>query len=342
MSFLYQVDKPMRVNDYHEKIVDSADTEAAFLGVLPNGPVPKELKDTWPVSRAPVIAKPEALDGADKTTGWGNTVPLTLEGVCEIMASTGWAVARVSSKLRAAWEKMMQSAAFQRAEDAKAFALSIQRMLLSNQECRVASGGTAGRTRCVFSWLSPNAHAVDGITEVPAELRPAAAQYYSGAFDDFTEASFKAQLMAAYDKRRSPVTLTGYVGIQLKAKMSLWNELVPVTASLDSARSIAKKADALELMVDVFKYDMGTVRTLVQNDLMCDMDQSDMPHTYQTPRSGAFLDLAMWNLAWLERIEHMDGIDQGGGPRGHHFATGRLNCLNPAWQCAVVPASPAA
>lgn len=341
MGFLYQVDKPMRVNDYHEKSVDSADTEAAFLGVLPNGPTPKELKDTWPVARAPVIKKPEALDGQDKTAGWGNTVPLTLEGVCEIMESTGWAVARVSSKLRAAWEKMMQSAAFQRAEDAKAFALSIQRMFLSNQECRVASGQTAGRTRCLFSWLSPNAHAVDGVTEVPAELRPSATQYYSGNFDDFSEASFKAMLRAAYAKRRSPVTLTGYVGIDLKEKMSLWNELVPVTASLESARSVAKAANTLELMVDVFKYDMGTVRTLVQNDLMCDMTQDDMPHTYQTPKSGAFLDLAMWHLAWLERIEHMDGLDQGGGPRGHHFATGRLNCLNPAWQCAVVPAPPA-
>lgn len=338
MGFLYQVDKPMRVNDYHEAVVDSADTEAAFLGVLRNGPTPKELKDTWPVARAPKIKNPESYDGKDKTDGWGNTVPLTLEGVCEIFESEGWAVARVTSKLRAAWEKMQQSAAFQRAEDAKAFALSIQRLLLSSQECRVAAGATAGRTRCLFSWLSPNAHNVEGVTEVPAELRPAAAQYYSGKFDDFNEAAFKAMLKAAYTKRRAPVTLTGYVGIDLKEKMSLWNEIVPVTADAQAAvKSVAKEARTLELIVDVFKYDAGTVRTLVQNDLLCDVTQDDLPHTYQTPKAGAFLDLDMWELAWLERITHFDGQDAGGGPRGHHFATGRMNCKNPAWQCAVVP-----
>lgn len=334
------MDKPMRVNDYHSVVIDSANTEAAFLGVLPNGKTPKELKDTWAVRRAPRIKKPESNDGLDKTAGWGNVIPLTLEGVCEIMESEGWAVGRVANKLRAGYESQV-SAADQRAADATAFALSIQRLFLSNQECRVGTKALPGRTRCLFSWLSSAVHGVAGVAEVDAEIRPSATQIYTGNFDDFNEESLKAMLLAAYAKRRAPVSLTGYVGIDLKSKMSLWNELVPVTAALESARSIAKKADALEVVVDVFKYDAGTVRTLVQNDLLCDVSQDDMPHTYQTPKAGAFLDLDMWELAWLERIEHMDDQDMGGGPRGHHFATGRLNCLNPAWQCAVIPAVPA-
>lgn len=339
MGFLYQVDKPMRVNDYHEKVIDSANTDAPFLGVLPAGPTPKELKDTWPVRREPKIKFPESADGKDKTDGWGNTVPLTLEGVCEIFQSEGWAVARVASKLRAAWEAMSRSMAYQQSSDAVAFTLSIQRLLLSNQECRIATGALPGRTRGLFSWLSPNAHAVAGVAEVDPEIRPTDAQYYSGKFSDYNENSFKAQLIAAYKKRRAPVTLFGYVGIDLKTKMSLWQQLVQVTDDVNLARHVDQKQGALEMVVDTFKYDAGTVRTVLQNDLMCDVTQDDMPLTDTTPMAGAFLDLTMWELAWLERITHMDDLDQGGGPRGHHYATGRLNCLNPSWQLAVVPGS---
>jgi len=50
-----------------------------------------------------------------------------------------------------------------------------------------------------------------------------------------------------------------------------------------------------------------------------------------------FVDMEMWRMQWLLRIAHQFGTDNGGGKRGFHTATGRLQCLNPGGQFALKP-----
>lgn len=326
----------MQPTDYHGKVIDSVNTDTPFLSLLPNGPVPKAWKDEWAVKKFPVAKNPAALEGQDKTSGWGNTVPYTLNGICEIMESEGWHLTEEAELLKAGYEASLSPASEQQAADAINFAQSIERILLSAQEAQDHAADTKRLTRGVFSWLSPSAHAFQ---DVPAALRPTAAQYFTAALSTLDEAAFMTMLKAAYKQKLGKVNLMGYCGIDLKSKMSLFNYKVDITTTLGDTRRVNVEKDKIALMVDTFAYDAGTVRTMVMNNLVCDLTDASLPAGAHSHEAGAFLDLAMWRLSWLMRINHRFNSDEGGGKRGYHKAIARLECLNPMGQLAIVPAA---
>jgi hypothetical protein len=334
MSALYTVDKPMQPVDYHGKVIDSVNVETPFLSLLPNGPVPKAWKDEWAVKKFPKAKNPAALEGQDKTSGWGNTVPHTLNGICEIMESEGWHLTEEAELLKAGYEQALSPASEQQAADAVNFAQSIERILLSAQEAQDHAADTKRLTRGVFSWLSPSAHAFQ---DVPAALRPSAAQFFTAALSTLDEAAFMTMLKAAYKQKKGKVNLMGYCGIDLKSKMSLFNYKVDITATLGDTRQVQVEKDKIALMVDTFAYDAGTVRAIAMNNLACDLTSDSLPEGGHSHEAGAFLDLTMWRLSWLMRINHRYNTNEGGGKRGYHKAIARLECLNPMGQMAVLP-----
>jgi len=94
----------------------------------------------------------------------------------------------------------------------------------------------------------------------------------------------------------------------------------------------------LSLMVDIFEYDGATLRTAWMPRLFCDHEAANMPTTDYTNTSGLFIDPTMWDLAFSERVHHVDcstQLDTGGGPRGYHEAELRLRCKNPMGQFTV-------
>lgn len=324
----------MQPVDYHGKVIDSVNVETPFLSILPNGPVPKAWKDEWAVKKFPKAKNPAALEGQDKTSGWGNTVPHTLNGICEIMESEGWHLTEEAELLKAGYEQALSPASEQQAADAVNFAQSIERILLSAQEAQDHAADTKRLTRGVFSWLSPSAHAFQ---DVPAALRPSAAQFFTAALSTLDEAAFMTMLKAAYKQKKGKVNLMGYCGIDLKTKMSMFNYIVDITATLGDTRQVQVEKDKIALMVDTFAYDAGTVRAIAMNNLACDLTSDSLPEGGHSHEAGAFLDLTMWRLSWLMRINHRYNTNEGGGKRGYHKAIARLECLNPMGQMAVLP-----
>lgn len=334
MAALYTVDKPMQPVDYHSRVIDSVNVETPFLSLLPNGPTPKAWKDEWGVKKFPVPKNPAAFEGMDKTSGWGSTVPYTLNGICEIMESEGWHITEESELLKAGYEQSLSPASEQQAADAINFSQSIERILLSAQEAQDHAQDTKRLTRAVFSWLSSSAHTFQ---DVPVALRPTSAQCFTAALSTLDEAGFMTMLKAAYKQKKGKVNLMGYTGIDLKSKMSLFNYKVDITTAIADTRRVAVEKDRIALMVDTFAYDAGTVRTVVMNNLLADYTDSSLPDTSHSHESGAFLDLAMWRISWLMRINHRYNTNEGGGKRGYHKAIARLECLNPMGQLSITP-----
>lgn len=328
---LYVVDKPMQKPDFHGSLISAVAIDAMFLGLVPEGPKPKNFADEWGVKAFPVTRNPVAAEGADKTSGWGKKIPLTLKGMTELMESTGYLVTEEAEMIDAGYEQG-NTLAEQRVADAEDFALQHEKVFLSNQEARDKDGNQERLTRGVFSWLSSTQHTFQPI---PAALLPTAAQFYTGTLAAYDEAVFKAQLRAAAIQQQKAVTLFGYVGIDLKNKMSSFQTLVQKVDGYDGTRQLTLKPNEINLTVDTFTFDGGTVRTVWMPRLACDPATADMAETEYTTRSGVFVDLTKWRLSWLRRIMHKQGVNLGGGERGYHKSACRLECTNPAGQFAV-------
>lgn len=333
MAELYTFDKPMQVTDYHSAIMASVNTKAAFLAMLRDGPEPKNWEDSWAVKKFPTTKNPKSVEGRDKTSGWTSSVPHELKGMCQTMDSDGYMVTRHAKKRTAGYESA-DPVSDQQAIDAENFTLSIEKVLLSTQEAAYSAATKERLTRGAASWLSASAHSYQ---DIPAELRPTADQHVTTAFNSFNEDALVAMLQACALQKKSKVSLMGYVGLKLKQKMSGFNYKLDITSTLGAARTVDSDPEKVQMMVDVFEYDAGILRTMWMPNLMCDMASDTLADTFATNYGGIFIDPSMWQVGWWERITHKQNADEGAGPRGYHYATARLECLNPMGQCLYVP-----
>ncbi len=335
---LYTVDRPMQVNDYQEGLIRSKDSEATFLKMLRDGKRITQWTSSWAVKSFAKRRDPVGAEGADKTSGWGKKTPTELNGSAEVFVSEGWLVTEEAEAMPAGYDsKTGVEAARQRLMDGQDLLLSIESILLSDQEAVEYSSGVNRRTRGAFKWLDPTQ---GSFQPVPAAVRPSAAQFFTGAFAAYDEDAFKAQIKAAAIQKNRPVNLMGACGMDLKDKLSMFNIKVPVTANIADTRSVNSNDGVFKMVVDIFQYDGGTVRTYWQPGLLPDRtDATEFVDGDFTSQSGLFLDMEMWAMNWLLRVKHYEVQNNGGGKRGFHKGTGRLQCLNPMGQFAVKPTS---
>jgi len=340
MGELYLEDKPMRVKDVHSAVIDSVYLGAKFLALVNGNEKLKELVGSWGVKKGPTYKNPKGLARAATSDRAKPTTPTELQGVMEIFRSAGYSVNWLADALPALYESKGITIGAAKAEDSSNFALSIERVLLSEQECRLASDGVEALTRGIANWLSKDAHNVAGVTDVPATLRPNASQWYTGALSAFDEAAFKAMLLAAYKRRGTDLNLTGFVGIDLKQVMSNFTEKVVVSATLDNVRALTPQAKReLEVICDIFKYDGVTVKTMIQSNLFADTTKDGLDDTLATHKGGLFVEMDMLNMSWLERISDKPDLKDHDGTSGCFRAAGRLEVRNPMSGCVVKPSA---
>ncbi len=141
-------------------------------------------------------------------------------------------------------------------------------------------------------------------------------------------------LEAAATQKKEAVDLTGYVGIKLKTQMSRWAQRDESAGATDKAL-VRYNMDAedkkLMQVVDFFEFDAGTVKVFPSWYLMCTEGTGAV--SANTPRSGYFLDMDMWELCFLDQPASWIEPRKSGGPRGYHDAVYLLKCLNPTGQC---------
>jgi hypothetical protein len=333
MAGLYDADKQLKMPGYLKGVLNAINMEAAFLTLLGHGPAVANKLAEWDVDMPTRSGDPTGQEGLDKSTGFAKHIPKQLRVYAQRVESPGYLVTDLAELTDTASVKGKQAAADQRAKDAASGLLSVQDMLLGNQD--TANGGDAvdskDRTRSVFSWLD---NAAQATYPVPVECRPTAGQNYAGTLAALTEDEFAARLRLAGEVVGRDVDLVGYCGSALIQHMSDWGQKVPVTAASESStRQLVSKQDEKRIIrkVTFFDFDGASVKTILQRRMMMDL-AADNAATAYTTRSGVFLDMAMWTLEWLEPWKHMALLDQGGGPRGFHKGWLRLVCKYPGGQ----------
>ena len=333
MGALYDADKKLPMPGYLKGVLGAVNEEAAFLTLIPHGQTTAAKLAQWGVEIPSRNGDPTGLEGADKTSGFDSVVPEVLKAYAQRVQSKGWQITDLAGLTDTAMGSGKAEAAKQQAADGRRGLLSVQDMLLSNQDnaARGENGATYDRTRGVFSWLDSVAQ---GVLPVPSAVLPTTAQNYTSTLALFTEDAFMSALAAAAEQVDKDVDLIGYVGSDLAQHMADWDFKVPLTASAEQAtRTVTSKQDDKRIIrkVQFFDYHGSSVKTIMQRRMLCDISNSNAK-TAHTTRSGVFLDMAYWQLEWLEAWKHIPLLDQGGGPRGFHKGWLRLVCKCPMGQ----------
>ena len=334
MAGLYDADKQLKMPGYMKGVINAVSSEAKFIALVGHAPASANKLAEWDVDMPERQGDPTGVEGADKTGDFGKYLPKQLRVYAQRVQSKGWKVTDLSELTDTASVKGKQAAADQRAKDASNGMLSVQDLLLGNQD--TADGGDAvdskDRTRAVFSWLD---NAAQGVYPVHADCRPLAGQNYAGTLAGFTEDVFAAQLRVAGERIGRDVDLVGYCGSELTQHMSNWNKVVPVTAASEaSTLQVVSKQDDKRIIrkVQFFDFDGASVKTVLQRRLMMDLTTGAAVASAYTTKSGVFLDMSMWFLEWLEAWHNMNLTNEGGGPRGFHKGWLRLVCKYPGGQ----------
>ncbi|MDH3834856.1 MAG: DUF5309 domain-containing protein [Nitrosopumilus sp.] len=211
----------------------------------------------------------------------------------------------------------------------------VESRILCDADCTVDNGtDTPNRTRGAFHWMQTTAQS---LFPVPASFRPAANVRYTGALGSLTEDAFRQRLDRAYDQRRGECNLMGFVGTELKKVFDYFtvrvdagssNETYPVrtfTASQDSKKVLA--------CVDILEFSTGKVSLHLSSYLQRTPTTGGV--TDFSTRSGLFLDMSMWSLAYQDAPALYDLENQGGGPRGYADCIMGLKSYNPLGQVVV-------
>ncbi len=330
MPGIYEADQVLKVAEVGDTIFIAQSDKVPFSRLLKRGKKPYNMLSSWPVQVYPDRKFEGILDGTDIST-FTHTNREQIEAYAMWLMTEGWMVSRLANLTHTYGVKPGKEEAKQAKDDALLLGRVIEEKLLSSVDMAVESGSTPYRSRGVGSWLSDSAQSVK---PVPANYRPAAACVYSGTLAAFLPASMEAMLEAAATQKKEAVDLTGYVGIKLKTQMSRWAQRDESAGATDKAL-VRYNMDAedkkLMQVVDFFEFDAGTVKVFPSWYLMCTEGTGAV--SANSPRSGYFLDMDMWELCFLDQPASWIEPRKSGGPRGYHDAVYLLKCLNPTGQC---------
>lgn len=217
--------------------------------------------------------------------------------------------------------------AWQKAQALVIVKRQIERRLGSNADCSEDNGtDVPNETRGAFKWLENDAQS---LYPVPASFRTPTASRYTSTLAAFTEEKMTDIAESIFTQRKAPSNLKGILGIKLKRAISKFTMYVPTVSNYTSVRAanMDAKERALVTSVDRLDTDAGTFDLMVSSFLLT--DEATGAATDYTTRSGLFLDMSMWELAYTRKPRIVDLEDRGGGPRAIVDAIFALLCHNP-------------
>lgn len=335
MAGIYEADQVLKVAEVGDTIFIAQSDKVPFSRLLKRGKKPTNMLSSWPVQVYPDRAFEGTLDGTDMTT-FEHTNREQIEAYGMWIRTAGWMVSRIAQVTKT-WGVKGDEKGKQAKDDGLILAQMIEKQLLSNDEMAVESGATPYASRGAMRWLQTTAQAVK---PVPANYRPATACVYAGTLANFVPSEMEAMLEAAATQKKEAVDLTGYLGIKLKKQMSSWAQRH--VEDINTAQALTRynlDAEDKKLMrvVDFFEFDAGNVKVFPSWYLL--HTAATGAATANSPLSGLFLDMDMWEICFLDNPAAWIEPPKSGGPRGYHDALYLLKCLNPTGQCAANIAS---
>jgi hypothetical protein len=175
----------------------------------------------------------------------------------------------------------------------------------------------------IFWWLM---NPTSTYFELPEKYRTPAGCTFSGDLADFHEETLAAMFAEAFISRNEDmVTLDGWLGIQLKRRISRFSVCDTEGNGDDNLRVYQFSGESKKIIrtVDFLVVDGGTVRLHPTTYLLRDRE-TGLP-TADSHRSGLMLDMSQWK--WRFNDPWKDNVlkDEGGGPRGFWRCAGLIH-----------------
>lgn len=275
------------------------------------------------------------FDGAD-VDSYDSTLRGNLSA-CAQWIRKSWKVDHFA-ELTESWA-VKNEVAFQKQKAQTRLKLALEQALLSSQDTCVEGAETPNRLRGVGSWLATGGHNTQ--FPIAPSLRVTSDCTYTEDLADFDESDLEGILRAASLLRNEAVTLDAFVGPALKARMTDFASHDPNASETNVAlRTFNQDGRDGQFIssIDVFKFDSGVVRAHMNYNLLRDSASGDRTETVSNG-GGYFLDMNRWRIRFMDKINHMDLPNGGGGKRGMYHATPVLVCGVPAGQAMVQPSS---
>ncbi len=323
MPELLEANQVGKLQDISDAVFNVEAAETPFISMCGKDPKPHQKQSSWQSEKYPVDGHQGEMDGQD-VTNFDSGQRKLLYGMAQLLrraykVSTFADVTDVAGiKREIAHQKALAMVVLKTKMESRALSDSE-----SSEDDNVA---IPNETRGGFKWLDTGAQAhlpVDPLFRPPVEC------HHTTPLDTFTEKTFRSQLDAAYKLRRSKSSLDGFVGVTLKGLVDDWTVYDSQTPTQVPVRSFQHKGDSGQLInvVDFLKFSTGTVRLHISSQLHTD-EATGAPTNF-TDRSGLFLDMRMWRIAFMKRPQDRRLQDGGGGPRGYCETIMMLKCMNP-------------
>ena len=307
-----------------------------FLALLQTGKKPVQKEASWPVFQLGRSGYSGELDGAP--AGEANN-----QGRDSLKSVSQW--------VRKVWEvshfaELTQSygvtdeVKFQKEQSLRDLRQGLEMLMLSNQDCAVQSGETPNKTRGAAMWLASSGQNAE--YPISSDFAVGSSSIYTGTLAAFDAAACEALLRNASMDRYGAVTLDAQVGPALKARMDDFGahdiKATTTNAALKIFNQQASDKEYLNV-IDFFQFSSGMVRTHLNYNLW--RTAAGEKTSVLSNAGGLFLDMKMWEIAFMDAINHDDLPFNGGSVRGQWHATAMLKCFMPKGQAMVTPSAEA-
>ncbi len=271
---------------------------------------PKQIRHQWQVKAYPVTGHRGVLDGKDATGFQSNP-----RAGLTVVAQKTWYLPGVSDF--AEETEVAGVPAGEMSEQVADALVSVKRQIekrcmSSNDNLLEAAPANGNETRGAFSYVSNTAQA---LYPIDSSFRTPAAQVYTGTLDAFDESVLLGMCRSSYKQRKGPFKMDAFLGIDLKAKFTMFSDRMPTPGNNTVTRRFNQDAGDKTFVnvIDKLVLDTGEVDLHPHSFLVTDADSGE--DTANTHSSGLIVDLDMCGLAYMRLPRVLPLENKGGGPR---------------------------
>lgn len=195
----------------------------------------------------------------------------------------------------------------------------IEAICCGSQEMQAGTDEADMQTRGIYTWLSTSAQSVH---PVPSDFRPASAQVASGK-TAVTEAELNTVLVAVKRAYGVKKTFQGLAGDTVISTVDNFTRVQPSSTNQRYVVSEDASKHEITMMVKVFESSAARLELIpTQFNKVTSAGADDVYTMY-------ILNMALWELQFLDSLHSQDLTDEGGGPRGFVKAIFGLLCKHP-------------
>jgi len=322
--------------DWSDVLHTAGQVTEPFLALLKAGKKPINKEHSWPVYELGRSGYAGELDGAVAGTA-NNQSRGSLKSVAQWVRKV-WQVTHFAELTETHGVK--DEIKFQKEQGLLDLRQGLEMLCLSAQDCSVQSGETPNQTRGAAMWLANSGHNAE--YPIASDFVVSSGCIYDSTLAAFDAAACEVLLRTASMDRLGAVTLDAQCGPALKARMDDFGahdiKATTTNAALKVYNAQAKDKEFTSV-IDFFQFSSGLVRTHLNYNLW--RDSAGAKTSILSNAGGLFLDMKMWEIAFMDAINHDDLPFDGGNVKGQWHATAMLKCFMPKGQAMVTPSAEA-